>query len=315
MSTQGTPNKVRKNEENIDAAVPGYGSVPLLTARDEKRLAETIAAGVAATERLASPKAKRLVPATIARLNEEVAAGERARTHFIEANLRLVMSIARRYAGRGLDHEDLVQEGTLGMMHAITKFDHTRGFKFSTYATPWIHQSIGRALQNQARAIRLPSAQVDNLNALIKAQKTLLEDLHRVPTSTELAEKTGLTVENIRVLEPHISGVISLHLPKSRDGEDAREIGDDLADPNAVDPAEEAGEESLSSKIATLMAALSNQERIVLSHRFGFEGDGEPKSLQQVADLLDVSRERVRQVERKALSKMRHPSLAQLMTV
>jgi RNA polymerase sigma factor (sigma-70 family) len=276
------------------------GSYPLLTAEQEVELAQAIETGRAADVELAEGSPTRARKAT---LTAQVQAADVARRTFIQSNLRLVVSIAKRYQGTGLSLLDLIQEGNLGLMRAVEKFDHRKGFKFSTYATWWIRQAIGRGIADKGRTIRLPSHLVDTMAVLSKASSSLLKTLEREPTPDELAAETGLPVERVRSALHAAPDLVSL---SASIGEDDAELGDVLADKDAVSPFEAAASAMAKDDLATLLAFLNPREREILSLRFGLAGD-QPLTLDEVGRQFNVTRERIRQIEAKALTKLRHP--------
>jgi RNA polymerase sigma factor (sigma-70 family) len=279
------------------------GNYPLLTAEDEVVLAQAIEAGRAAEAELASTTPTR---ARRAALQRDVAAAEAARRTFIQSNLRLVVSIAKRYQGTGLSLLDLIQEGNLGLMRAVEKFDHRKGFKFSTYATWWIRQAIGRGIADKGRTIRLPSHLVDTMAVLSKASGNLLKSLEREPTVEELAEETGLPVDRVRMALHAAPDLVSL---QASIGEDDAELGDVLADRDADNPFDVAASALARSDLGKLLEFLNPREREILALRFGLDGD-QPLTLDEVGRQFNVTRERIRQIEAKALTKLRHPCSA-----
>jgi RNA polymerase sigma factor (sigma-70 family) len=276
------------------------GSYPLLTAEQEVTLAKAIEAGRAAEIELAEGSPTR---ARKAKLQVEVEAAQVARRTFIQSNLRLVVSIAKRYQGTGLTLLDLIQEGNLGLMRAVEKFDHRKGFKFSTYATWWIRQAIGRGIADKGRTIRLPSHLVDTMAVLSKASSTLLKTLEREPTPAELASETGLPIDRVRAALHAAPDLVSL---SASIGEDDAELGDVLADNDAVSPFEAAASAMAKDDLAQLLDFLNPREREILSLRYGLGGDT-PLTLDEVGRQYNVTRERIRQIEAKALTKLRHP--------
>ncbi len=276
------------------------GSYPLLTAEQEVELAKAIEAGRVAEVELAEPKVTRVRRQA---LQADVVAAEQARRTFIQSNLRLVVSIAKRYQGTGMTLLDLIQEGNLGLMRAVEKVDHRKGFKFSTYATWWIRQSIGRGIADKARTIRLPSHLVDTMAVLSKASATMLKTLGREPTPAELAEETGLPVERVHVALRAAPDLVSL---SASIGDDDAELGDLLADEGATTPFEAAALSLARDDLQTLLDYLNPREREILSLRFGLSGD-KPLTLDEVGQQFNVTRERIRQIEAKALTKLRHP--------
>jgi RNA polymerase primary sigma factor len=279
------------------------GSYPLLTADQEVELAQAIEAGRLAGIELSSSAPTR---ARKAALTAQIEAADVARRTFIQSNLRLVVSIAKRYQGTGMTLLDLIQEGNLGLMRAVEKFDHRKGFKFSTYATWWIRQSIGRGIADKARTIRLPSHLVDTMAVLSKASSTMLKTLGREPTPAELAEETGMTVERVLVALHAAPDLVSLSVSI---GEDDAELGDLVADDNAEAPFEAAALSLARDDLQDLLDYLNPREREILSLRFGLEGDL-PLTLDEVGRRFNVTRERIRQIEAKALTKLRHPCSA-----
>ncbi len=279
------------------------GSYPLLTAEQEVELAKAIEAGRVAEVELAEPKVTR---ARRQALQADVVAAEQARRTFIQSNLRLVVSIAKRYQGTGMTLLDLIQEGNLGLMRAVEKFDHRKGFKFSTYATWWIRQSIGRGIADKGRTIRLPSHLVDTMAVLSKTSATMLKSLGREPTPAELAEETGLPVERVHVALRAAPDLVSL---SASIGDDDAELGDLLADEGATTPFEAAALSLARDDLQTLLDYLNPREREILSLRFGLQGE-QPLTLDEVGQQFNVTRERIRQIEAKALTKLRHPCSA-----
>jgi RNA polymerase sigma factor (sigma-70 family) len=279
------------------------GSYPLLTAEQEVELAQAIELGRVAEAELLAGEPTRARRATLQR---QVAAAEAARRTFIQSNLRLVVSIAKRYQGTGMGLLDLIQEGNLGLMRAVEKFDHRKGFKFSTYATWWIRQSIGRGIADKGRTIRLPSHLVDTMAVLAKASATMLKTLGREPTPAELAEETGLPEERVRVALHAAPDLVSL---SASIGEDDGELGDLLADDSAITPFDAAALSLARDDLHTLLDYLNPREREILSLRFGLQGD-QPLTLDEVGRQFNVTRERIRQIEAKALTKLRHPCSA-----
>ena len=299
-------NRSHESESTVDLTrryLSELGSYPLLTAEQEVELAQAIEEGRLAEMELASTEPAR---ARRQARQAQIDAAEVARRTFIQSNLRLVVSIAKRYQGTGMTLLDLIQEGNLGLMRAVEKFDHRKGFKFSTYATWWIRQSIGRGIADKARTIRLPSHLVDTMAVLSKASATMLKQLGREPTPAELAEETGLTEERVLVALHAGPDLVSLSVSI---GEDDAELGDLVADDNA-DSAFDAAARSLArDDLQDLLDYLNPREREILSLRFGLAGD-QPLTLDEVGRRFNVTRERIRQIEAKALTKLRHPCSA-----
>ncbi|GAA2630555.1 RNA polymerase sigma factor [Actinomadura fulvescens] len=289
------------------------GRTPLLTAQQEVELGGRIEAGRLAQERLDAEGGSLDLADRIA-LELAVADGLRAKDHMVEANLRLVVSIAKRYAGGGLPLLDLIQEGTIGMMRAVEKFDHHRGLKFSTYATWWIKQAVGRALADQSRTIRIPAHVVEILNRVTRTRRQMTQDLGREATYEELAAALDLTAEKVEQVLKHGREPISLHTPFGDDGDG--ELGD-LIEDDGPDPADAVATSLLRDQLDAVLDTLTEREAGVISLRFGLN-DGEPKTLDEVGKVYGVTRERIRQIESKGMHKLRHPSrtrtLADLLT-
>src|SRR6516164_981063 len=280
------------------------GKVPLLNARQEVELAKRIEAGLFAEEKLAGGSGVLRADQSI-ELEEVAEDGRRAKDHLVEANLRLVVSLARRYTGRGMLFLDLIQEGNLGLIRGVEKFDYTKGFKFSTYATWWIRQAITRAMAEQARTIRLPVHMVEAVSTLARVQRQLLQDLGREPTPEELAAGLDMTPEKLIEVQKHAREPISLHIPLGEDGDS--EFGDLIEDSEAIQPGEAVNSILLQEQLASLLGTLSEREAAVVSMRFGLT-DGQPKTLDEIGKVYGVTRERIRQIESKTMSKLRHPS-------
>ncbi len=288
------------------------GQVPLLTGPEEVSLAKRIEAGVLAEERLADLNASgeiaQLAPAERAALNRSRRDGDRAREQLTQANLRLVVSIAKRYLGRGLPILDLVQEGNLGLMRAVEKFDYSKGFKFSTYATWWIRQAITRAIADQARTIRIPVHMVESMNKVQRMQRQLTQELEREPTIEELARKTELQPQRVREILRISQETLSLDQPVG--DEDDSSLSDFIEDQQAIAPADVATANSLSEQIMSALDELSDREKEVVRMRFGLDG-AHPQTLEEVGRQFGVTRERIRQIESKTLAKLRHPQRKQ----
>jgi RNA polymerase primary sigma factor len=282
------------------------GKVPLLNAAEEVELAMRIEAGLFAEDRLGtSPKLDKQVKRELQWVAKD---GQRAKSHLLGANLRLVVSLAKRYTGRGMQFLDLIQEGNLGLIRAVEKFDYTKGFKFSTYATWWIRQAITRAMADQARTIRIPVHMVEVINKLARVQRQMLQDLGREPTPEELSRELDMTPEKVIEVQKYGREPISLHTPLGEDGDS--EFGDLIEDTEAVVPADAVGFTMLQKQLESLLDSLSEREAGVIRMRFGL-GDGIPKTLDQIGDTFGVTRERIRQIESKTMAKLRHPSRSQ----
>jgi len=285
------------------------GKVPLLNAEQEVELAKRIEAGLFAEEKLAEGMDGLDVSA---RLDMEWIAedGRRAKNHLLEANLRLVVSLAKRYTGRGMLFLDLIQEGNLGLIRAVEKFDYTKGYKFSTYATWWIRQAITRAMADQARTIRIPVHMVEVINKLARVQRQMLQDLGREPTPEELAAELDMTPEKVIEVQKYGREPISLHTPLGEDGDS--EFGDLIEDSEAIQPGEAVSFTLLQEQLHSVLDTLSEREAGVVSMRFGLT-DGQPKTLDEIGKVYGVTRERIRQIESKTMSKLRHPSRSQVL--
>ena len=287
------------------------GKVSLLTAAEEVDLAMKIEAGVEAMAQLDASEEEGGVPLERRerrRLSRIEQVGLDAKQQLIEANLRLVVSIAKRYVGRGMLFLDLIQEGNLGLIRAVEKFDYTKGFKFSTYATWWIRQAITRAIADQARTIRIPVHMVETINKLVRIQRQLLQSLGREPTPEEIAEEMGLTPERVREIQKTSQEPVSLETPIGE--EEDSQLGDFIEDDAAVVPPDAASFSMLQEQLAKTLEGLAERERKVITLRFGLE-DGHPRTLEEVGREFGVTRERIRQIESKTLAKLRHPSRSQ----
>ena len=284
------------------------GKVALLNAEQEVSLAWRIEAGLFAEEKLSTLTQREKTTKLARELHEIAKDGQRAKNHLLGANLRLVVSLAKRYTGRGMQFLDLIQEGNLGLIRAVEKFDYTKGFKFSTYATWWIRQAITRAMADQARTIRIPVHMVEVINKLARVQRQMLQDLGREPTPEELARELDMTPEKVVEVQKYGREPISLHTPLGEDGDS--EFGDLIEDTEAVVPADAVGFTMLQRQLESLLDSLSEREAGVIRMRFGL-GDGLPKTLDQIGDTFGVTRERIRQIESKTMAKLRHPSRSQ----
>ena len=282
------------------------GKVPLLNAREEIDLAMKIEAGVAATAELerAEEEGIELDRRERRRLTRVEQVGLDAKQQLIEANLRLVVSIAKRYVGRGMLFLDLIQEGNLGLIRAVEKFDYKKGFKFSTYATWWIRQAITRAIADQARTIRIPVHMVETINKLVRIQRQLLQELGRDPSPEEIGEKMGLSADRVREIQKISQEPVSLETPIGE--EEDSQLGDFIEDSTATDPFDGAAQVILREQLLKVLDELSERERMVITMRFGLE-DGHPRTLEEVGRVLGVTRERIRQIESKTLAKLRQP--------
>ncbi|MBA9004387.1 RNA polymerase primary sigma factor [Actinomadura cellulosilytica] len=285
------------------------GKVPLLNAEQEVELAKRIEAGLFAEERLAT-EGHNMSPEDREDLEWIAEDGRRAKSHLLEANLRLVVSLAKRYTGRGMLFLDLIQEGNLGLIRAVEKFDYTKGFKFSTYATWWIRQAITRAMADQARTIRIPVHMVEVINKLARVQRQMLQDLGREPTPEELARELDMTPEKVVEVQKYGREPISLHTPLGEDGDS--EFGDLIEDSEAIVPADAVSFTLLQEQLHSVLDTLSEREAGVVSMRFGLT-DGQPKTLDEIGKVYGVTRERIRQIESKTMSKLRHPSRSQVL--
>ncbi|MGZ6742025.1 MAG: RNA polymerase sigma factor [Nocardioides sp.] len=284
------------------------GKVPLLNAEMEVELAKRIEAGLFSEEKL--NKGGKITPKVLEELEWIAEDGRRAKNHLLEANLRLVVSLAKRYTGRGMLFLDLIQEGNLGLIRAVEKFDYTKGYKFSTYATWWIRQAITRAMADQARTIRIPVHMVEVINKLARVQRQMLQDLGREPTPEELAKELDMTPEKVIEVQKYGREPISLHTPLGEDGDS--EFGDLIEDSEAIVPADAVSFTLLQEQLHQVLDTLSEREAGVVSMRFGLT-DGQPKTLDEIGKVYGVTRERIRQIESKTMSKLRHPSRSQVL--
>ena len=284
------------------------GKVSLLNAQQEVDLAKRIEAGLYAEHKLAeNPDMDKDLKKA---LRWVVHDGKRAKNHLLEANLRLVVSLAKRYTGRGMLFLDLIQEGNLGLIRAVEKFDYSKGFKFSTYATWWIRQAITRAMADQARTIRIPVHMVEVINKLARVQRQMLQDLGREPTPEELGKELDMTPEKVIEVQKYGREPISLHTPLGEDGDS--EFGDLIEDSEAVVPADAVSFTLLQEQLHSVLDTLSEREAGVVAMRFGMT-DGQPKTLDEIGKVYGVTRERIRQIESKTMSKLRHPSRSQVL--
>jgi RNA polymerase primary sigma factor len=284
------------------------GKVPLLNAEMEVELAKRIEAGLFSDEKLG--KGGKMSAKLLEELEWIAEDGRRAKNHLLEANLRLVVSLAKRYTGRGMLFLDLIQEGNLGLIRAVEKFDYTKGYKFSTYATWWIRQAITRAMADQARTIRIPVHMVEVINKLARVQRQMLQDLGREPTPEELAKELDMTPEKVIEVQKYGREPISLHTPLGEDGDS--EFGDLIEDSEAIVPADAVSFTLLQEQLHAVLDTLSEREAGVVSMRFGLT-DGQPKTLDEIGKVYGVTRERIRQIESKTMSKLRHPSRSQVL--
>jgi RNA polymerase sigma factor (sigma-70 family) len=294
----------RDDEDLVRLYLTDIGQYTLLTKEDEVRLAKAIEAGNAAITEL-DEGGKDLTATRKRELRRTARKGEEAERQFVQSNLRLVVSIAKKYQASGLPLLDLIQEGNLGLMHAVEKFDWRKGFKFSTYATWWIRQAISRGIANTARTIRLPVQAEDELTRLRRAYTVLEERFGASPTVEDLGVEADLSAARVRELIPFLSDPVALDAPVGEDGD--TELGDLVGDPNAESPVDAAIRASLPAEVERMFALLDERERRVLSLRYGLDR-GEPRTPEEVGQLVNLSRERIRQIEARALSRLRHPS-------
>lgn len=315
-SKKGSSLKARRRQDAATVMLTGdpvrmylkeIGKVDLLTAAEEVHLAMKIEAGTDAAEKLEAHERGELELSRVQlrRLTRIEQVGLEAKQALISANLRLVVSIAKRYVGRGMLFLDLIQEGNLGLIRAVEKFDYTKGFKFSTYATWWIRQAITRAIADQARTIRIPVHMVETINKLVRVQRQLLQDLGRDPTPEEIGEEMGMSAERVREIQKISQEPVSLETPIGE--EEDSQLGDFIEDAQAVAPPEAASDSMLREQLDQVLDGLADRERKVIKLRFGLE-DGHPRTLEEVGREFGVTRERIRQIESKTLAKLRHPS-------
>ena len=296
-----------KYDDPVRMYLKEIGKIQLLTFDEETRLANVITDGNIAQEQLASIEEEgyEIPESDLEKLRELVRKGEVAKNKLVEANLRLVVSIAKKYVGRGLQFLDLIQEGNMGLMKAVEKFDSNRGFKFSTYATWWIRQAITRAVADQARTIRIPVHMVETINKLVRVQRQLVQELSREPSPEEVADRMGIPVEKVQQIQKIAQEPISLEAPVGE--EEDSSLGDFISDPTALDPYEYTAQEMLKKELNEVLQGLTDREEKVLRMRFGLL-DGRQRTLEEVGREFGVTRERIRQIEDKALLKLKHPS-------
>ena len=301
-------------EDPVRMYLKEIGKVPLLSAEEEIELAKNMEAGAVAKEKIAILKSREEnateeelaeIKEEIKNLQKDLDAGDEAKKRLAEANLRLVVSIAKRYVGRGMLFLDLIQEGNLGLIKAVEKFDYRKGYKFSTYATWWIRQAITRAIADQARTIRIPVHMVETINKLIRVSRQLLQELGREPTPEEIAAELDMPVERVREILKISQEPVSLETPIGE--EEDSHLGDFIQDDNVPVPAEAAAQTLLKEQLDEVLDTLTEREQKVLRLRFGMN-DGRARTLEEVGKEFDVTRERIRQIEAKALRKLRHPS-------
>ena len=298
--------------DSVRAYLKQIGKVALLNAEEEVELAKRIEAGLYAAERVrrAEDLTEKLSPQLRRDLRWIVRDGERAKNHLLEANLRLVVSLAKRYTGRGMAFLDLIQEGNLGLIRAVEKFDYTKGYKFSTYATWWIRQAITRAMADQARTIRIPVHMVEVINKLGRIQRELLQDLGREPTPEELAKEMDITPEKVLEIQQYAREPISLDQTIGDEGDS--QLGDFIEDGQAVSAVDAVSFTLLQDQLQSVLETLSEREAGVVRLRFGLT-DGQPRTLDEIGQVYGVTRERIRQIESKTMSKLRHPSRSQVL--
>jgi RNA polymerase primary sigma factor len=298
--------------DSVRAYLKQIGKVALLNAEEEVELAKRIEAGLYAAERTRKSEedSEKLNPQLRRDLRWIIRDGEKAKNHLLEANLRLVVSLAKRYTGRGMAFLDLIQEGNLGLIRAVEKFDYTKGYKFSTYATWWIRQAITRAMADQARTIRIPVHMVEVINKLGRIQRELLQDLGREPTPEELAKEMDITPEKVLEIQQYAREPISLDQTIGDEGDS--QLGDFIEDSEAVVAVDAVSFTLLQDQLQSVLATLSEREAGVVRLRFGLT-DGQPRTLDEIGQVYGVTRERIRQIESKTMSKLRHPSRSQVL--
>ncbi|MEU2347908.1 RNA polymerase sigma factor [Modestobacter sp. NPDC049651] len=298
--------------DSVRAYLKQIGKVALLTAEEEVDLAKRIEAGLYGSERLrqVEEEGQKISPQMRRDLNWIVRDGERAKNHLLEANLRLVVSLAKRYTGRGMAFLDLIQEGNLGLIRAVEKFDYTKGYKFSTYATWWIRQAITRAMADQARTIRIPVHMVEVINKLGRIQRELLQDLGREPTPEELAKEMDITPDKVLEIQQYAREPISLDQTIGDEGDS--QLGDFIEDSEAVVAVDAVSFTLMQDQLTSVLQTLSEREAGVVRLRFGLT-DGQPRTLDEIGQVYGVTRERIRQIESKTMSKLRHPSRSQVL--
>ncbi|WP_019816652.1 RNA polymerase sigma factor [Saccharomonospora saliphila] len=298
--------------DSVRAYLKQIGKVALLNAEEEVELAKRIEAGLYAAERMrvVEEEGEKLTTQMRRDLKWIIRDGERAKSHLLEANLRLVVSLAKRYTGRGMAFLDLIQEGNLGLIRAVEKFDYTKGFKFSTYATWWIRQAITRAMADQARTIRIPVHMVEVINKLGRIQRELLQDLGREPTPEELAKEMDISPEKVLEIQQYAREQISLDQTIGDEGDS--QLGDFIEDSEAVVAVDAVSFTLLQDQLQSVLQTLSEREAGVVRLRFGLT-DGQPRTLDEIGQVYGVTRERIRQIESKTMSKLRHPSRSQVL--
>ena len=301
-ATDESPAQAGPTSDPVRLYLKEIGKVPLLTAELEVDLAKAVEAGLFAAEKLLQPGLSQAERRDLELVQFE---GVIAKRHLVEANLRLVVSIAKRYVGRGMLFLDLIQEGNLGLIRAVEKFDYEKGFKFSTYATWWIRQAITRAIADQARTIRIPVHMVETINKLVRLQRTMLQELGREPTPEELGAAMELSPEKVLEIQKLAQEPVSLDTPIGT--EEDSHLGDFIEDSDAVVPAEAASFLLMQAQLSDVLHSLTEREQQVISLRYGLH-DGTPRTLEEVGREFGVTRERIRQIESKTLSKLRHPS-------